>query len=279
MLTIFQAVVLGILQGITEFLPVSSSGHLVVVQQLFGWQAEGGIILAFDVALHLGTLFAVLIVLRHEIVQILTGRAWKLFGAVILATIPAVIVGFSIKDIIEMMFSSVTVVGIGWIVTGTFLWGTRYIKIPPVPPLENGGVQKSPPLEKGGEGGFAAISWLKSLLIGCAQAVAIIPGISRSGSTMSAGFFLGLNGEAAAKFSFLMAIPAIAGGAILDIKDIIAFPKEGLPQLIIGTIVSFIVAYLSIKWLLAIISRGKFYWFGVYCWVVGALTLIWVAVR
>lgn len=266
MLTIFQAVFLGILQGITEFLPVSSSGHLVVVQQLFGWKAEDGIILAFDVALHIGTLFAVLVALRHEIVQILTGRAWKLFGAVILATIPAVVVGFSIKDIIEMMFSSVTVVGIAWLVTGTFLWGTRYVNVRVIASPE--GAKQSP----------EPISWLKSLLIGCAQAVAIIPGISRSGSTMSAGIFLGLNGEAAAKFSFLMAIPAIAGGAILDAKDIMAFPKEGIPQLIIGTIVSFVVAYLSIKWLLAIISRGKFYWFGVYCWVAGVLTLIWVIV-
>ncbi len=263
MLTIFQAVFLGVLQGITEFLPVSSSGHLVVVQQLFGWQAEDGIILAFDVALHVGTLFAVLVALRKEVFEILTGRAWKLCGAVILATIPAVIVGFSIKDLIEMTFSSVTIVGIAWLVTGTFLWFTRYAKNPPLPLGERDGVR-------------GQISWLKSLLIGCAQAVAIIPGISRSGSTMSAGLFLGLSGETAAKFSFLMAIPAIAGGAILDVKDIMAFPKEGLPQLIIGTIVSFVVAYLSIKWLLAIISRGKFYWFGVYCWVVGILTLIWV---
>jgi undecaprenyl-diphosphatase len=266
MLTIFQAVILGILQGITEFLPVSSSGHLVVVQQLFGWKAEDGIILAFDVALHVGTLLAVLIALKGEIVQILTGRAWRLFGVVVLATLPAVIVGFGIKDMIEAMFSSVTVVGIAWLVTGTFLWGTKYIKIPPAPPLE-----------KGGEGGFAVVSWRRSVLIGCAQAIAIIPGISRSGSTMTAGIFLGLSGEAAAKFSFLMAVPAIAGGAVLDIKDIMAFPKEGLPQLIIGTVVSFIVAYLSIKWLLAIISRGKFHWFGVYCWVIGILTLIWVA--
>ena len=100
MLTILQAIFLGALQGVTEFLPISSSGHLVVVQQLFGWKAENGIILAFDVALHIGTLFAVLIFFKKEIIEMLSGRAWKMVGLLFLATLPAVIVGFSIKDFI-----------------------------------------------------------------------------------------------------------------------------------------------------------------------------------
>ena len=254
MLTILQAIFLGALQGVTEFLPISSSGHLVVVQQLFGWKAENGIILAFDVVLHVGTLFAVLVFFKKEIIEMLPGRAWKMAGFLFLAPLPAVIVGFSIKDFIEEMFSSVTVVGVGWLVTGVFLCGTRYIN-------------------KDGVGG---ISPLKSFLIGCAQAVAILPGISRSGSTIAAGMFLKLDKTAAAKFSFLMAIPAIAGGAILDAKEIIAFPKEGSPQLIIGALVSFVVGYLSIRWLLSIIQRGKFWWFGIYCGLAGTFTLIWL---
>ncbi|PIR16813.1 MAG: undecaprenyl-diphosphatase [Deltaproteobacteria bacterium CG11_big_fil_rev_8_21_14_0_20_49_13] len=267
MITIFQAVLLGALQGITEFLPVSSSGHLVLVQQIFGWKAENGIILAFDVALHVGTLCAVLVVFRRDIIDVLMGRAWRLFWLVVLATIPAVVMGFGFKNSIEAMFSSVAVVGYAWLFTGTFLWCTKYIR----PSVILSGSEGSP--------AFGSISWLRSLLIGCAQAVAIIPGVSRSGSTMSMGMFLKLDGKMAARFSFLMAIPAILGGAVLDAKDVIAFPREGLPQIIIGTVVSFAVAYLSIKWLLSIIQKGKFHWFGVYCWLLGAGTLVYLYAR
>lgn len=258
MISIFQAIILGALQGVTEFLPVSSSGHLVVVQQLFNWSADGAILVAFDVALHIGTLAAILVMFRRDILDLLAGRNWNLFKLLILATIPAVIIGFGFKGLIEEMFTSATVVGFAWLVTGTFLWLTKYIKIESL---------MEPTL----------ITWPKVLLIGCAQAIAIIPGISRSGSTVSAGMFLKLDGKTAAKFSFLMAIPAIGGGAILDFKDIVAFPKEGIWQLLIGMVVSFIVAYISIKWLLGMISKGKFFWFGLYCWAIGLMTLIYLA--
>jgi undecaprenyl-diphosphatase len=260
MITIFQSIMLGAVQGITEFLPVSSSGHLVVIQQLFGWHVDGGTILAFDVALHLGTLLAVLIAFRRDIVDMLSGRAWRLAGLIIVGTIPAVIVGFTVKDAIDAMFSSVIVVGIAWIFTGTFLWLTKYIVTIPLP---QGG--------RDGERGdnVSQTPLIKSLLIGCAQAVAIIPGISRSGSTIAAGIFLKMDKGAAARFAFLLAIPAIAGGALLKAKDLQNFPADGLPQLIIGTLVSFIVGYLSIKWLLALIQKGRLWWFGVYCWIAG----------
>ncbi len=258
MITLAQAIFLGALQGITEFLPISSSGHLVVAQQLFGWRSENGIIMAFDVALHVGTLFAVIVIFWSDIKAMLTGRAWKLMGLLLIATIPAVLVGFSVKDMIEGIFHSAKVVGFAWLFTGTVLWLTKYAK-------EDAAFAASDNLGR--------IGTLRSFLIGCAQAVAILPGISRSGSTIAAGLFLKLDRSSAARFAFLMAIPAIAGGAVLDIKDIAAFPREGLPQLIAGTLTSFIVAYFSIKWLLSIIKNGKLWWFGIYCWCAGAITL------
>lgn len=258
MLTIFQSVFLGALQGITEFLPISSSGHLVVFQQLFGWQAGNGVILAFDVALHVGTLFAVLLAFWKDIWMMLSGRAWRLLALLAVATIPAVIIGFSFNDFIEGLFTSVKFVGFSWLFTGTFLWCTRYMK-------EEDGADDIP----------SHVSWIRSLLIGCCQALAIVPGISRSGSTIAGGMFLKVPRSVAAKFAFLMAIPAIGGGAILDVKDLVNFPRAEMPQLIIGTLVSFIVGYLSIKWLLRVIQRGKFWYFGVYCWVAGTATLLY----
>ena len=216
MLTIFQSIFLGALQGITEFLPVSSSGHLVVVQQLFGWKSEGSVILAYDIALHVGTLFAVLVAFRKDIIEIVTGRAWRLVGLLAIATIPAVIVGFSFKHVIEDLSSSVRVVGCLWLFAGTYLWCTRYVK-EPSPVIASIAVQ-SPE--------FVAIPWWKALLIGCAQALAIFHGISRSGSTISLGMFLKVSRATAARFAFLMSIPAIAGAAILESKHIEQFPKE-----------------------------------------------------
>lgn len=262
MLTILQSVLLGVLQGITEFLPISSSGHLVVVQQIFGWNAEGPVILAYDIALHVGTLLAVLVAFRKEVVEILTGRAWKLVCLLVVATIPAVIVGFSLKNFIEGLSSSVTVVGCLWLFAGTYLWCTRYIK---EVPSEN-------KIEE-------QVSFPKAFLIGCAQALAIFHGVSRSGSTISLGMFLKVNRTLAAKFAFLMSIPSIAGAAVLESKHIHNFPKEGIPQIIIGTVVSFVVAYFTIGWLLRLIQRGHFWWFGIYCWLAGAATLTWVALR
>lgn len=259
MITIVQAILLGALQGITEFLPVSSSGHLVVVQQLFDWHADNAILLAFDVALHVGTLFAVVAVFWRDVVDMLTGRGWKLMGLLIVATMPAVVIGLGVKDIIEAMFSSVMVVGVAWLVTGTFLWATKFIK-------ERDGNSERP------------VTWPKALFIGCVQAFAIIPGISRSGSTICAGLFAKLDRKAAAKFAFLMSIPAIAGGAILDAKDILGFPKEGMAQLFLGVLVSFVVGYLSIKWLLSIIQHGKLWYFGIYCWIIGLATVLYCTI-
>ena len=254
MLSIWEAAILGALQGATEFLPVSSSGHLVVAQQLLGWQAENSMILAFDIALHVGTLISVVAVFWRDIVQMLTGRNWRLVGLLVLATIPAVIVGFTLKDWFEGLFASLLTVGVAWIITGSILLLTKFVK-------------KSDNRE---------VSWFKSLLIGCAQAVAIIPGISRSGSTIAAGLFLKVDKREAAKFAFLMSVPAILGGAVLDVKDLAGFPTESVLALVVGVISAALVGYLCIKWLLNIISKGRLWWFGVYCLLAGVLTLILV---
>lgn len=252
MLSIWKAALLGAIQGATEFLPVSSSGHLVVMQRLLGWPPQEGMILAFDIALHVGTLISVMAVFWKDIIAMLTGRNLRLAGYLILATIPAIIVGFTLKDIIEGFFSSVITVGIAWIITGIVLILTKLVKISD---LED-------------------VGFRKSIIIGCAQAVAIIPGISRSGSTIAAGLFLKLKKAEAAKFAFLMSIPAIAGGAVLDIKDLTSFPNDSVVALIVGVATAAIVGYLCIKWLLRIISRGHLWYFGVYCLIAGLITIL-----
>jgi len=169
-----------------------------------------------------------------------------------LATIPAVIIGFTLKDTIEGLFSSILTVGIAWIITGFVLIATKFVK----------------------HSDIKEVGWFRSILIGCAQAAAIIPGISRSGSTIATGLFLKLDKVEAAKFAFLMSIPAIAGGAILDIKDLTSFPKDSILALVLGVISAAVVGYLCIKWMLRIISRGALWGFGVYCLVAGIITIL-----
>jgi undecaprenyl-diphosphatase len=255
MLSIWKAALLGMIQGATEFLPVSSSGHLVVMQQLLGWSPDHGVILAFDIALHVGTLASVVAVFWRDIIQMITGKNWKLVGYLVLATVPAVIVGFTLKDWFEGLYSSVITVGVAWIITGILLILTRTVKM----------------------SDRKDVGWLRSFIIGCAQAVAIIPGISRSGSTIAAGLFLKIDRAYAAKFAFLMSIPAIAGGAVLDAKDLAGFPKDSIIALVVGVVAAALVGYICIKWLLRIISRGHLWWFGVYCLCAGVLTLVLTA--
>jgi undecaprenyl-diphosphatase len=185
----------------------------------------------------------------------ITGKNWKLVGYLVLATVPAVIVGFTLKDWFEGLYSSVITVGVAWIITGILLILTRTVKM----------------------SDRKDVGWLRSFIIGCAQAVAIIPGISRSGSTIAAGLFLKIDRAYAAKFAFLMSIPAIAGGAVLDAKDLAGFPKDSIIALVVGVVAAALVGYICIKWLLRIISRGHLWWFGVYCLCAGVLTLVLTA--
>ncbi|MCX7821829.1 MAG: undecaprenyl-diphosphate phosphatase [Syntrophobacterales bacterium] len=277
---IFSAFILGILQGVTEFLPISSSGHLVVAQWLLGFKEPE---VFFDVVLHMGTFLAVIIVFRRdlstlffealEILRILikksyTTKGYTLFrfiaetmiGKVIVGTIPAVVVGFFFKDQIETLFASPFIVGINFFITGALLILTRWAPIYP-------------------KGYFNEPTYLHALIIGIAQAIAIAPGISRSGSTISTALITGCSQRASGTFSFLLFVPAVLGAITLEIPNIGSSNNIPPTALIVGFLTSFIVGYTSLKLLLRTVLKGSFYRFGFYCFVVGIVTLLIVSIR
>lgn len=252
---------MGVVQGLTEFLPVSSSAHLVIIQSLFHLNKAASI-LAFDVALHFGTLLAVIFVFRRDLLLMIREGASGTFGVsarlallVIVATLPAAVVGLCFKHRIETLFVSPKVAGFGLIVTGTVLWLTK-------------GVLKQTKGEK-------EATFRDALLVGIAQSVAITPGISRSGSTMATGLFRHFDQVFAARFSFLMAIPAILGSVVLEAKELKDLQGSLLP-VFMGVVAAAITGFLSIQWLLRIIGRGRLYLFSYYCWIVGVATVIFI---
>jgi undecaprenyl-diphosphatase len=265
-LDIIKVIILGIVQGLTEFLPVSSSGHLVLAAEFLNFKEEG---VAFEVFVHLGTLFSVLIVFREDIKKMIIapfklllkaelGAEYKMYLRwdlyIIIGTIPAAVVGLLFKSEIEAAFSNFLLVIIMLLITGSILLISRFAK------------------SKGNE-----ITATKSFLIGIAQAFAILPGISRSGSTIVTGLFLGLDRETAAKFSFLLAIPAITGASVIKMKDIIDAGTIHIPvsYLIVGALAAFVSGYFAIVWLLNIVKKGKLEWFAFYCYFVVLISAIW----
>lgn len=238
------SLVLGVLQGFTEFLPVSSSGHLVLVQSLIPGFSQPGVL--FDVCLHFGTLFAVLFFFRKRLFKL----SFKYILYIVVATIPAVIVGFLLKDYIHRLFSSVTVVGVALIFTGLLNYLTS----------------KHKEEEK-------SLDYKKSIFVGLMQAFAIIPGISRSGSTIFAGVKSGLSSKDAAEFSFLISVPAIIGANILEIYLSWGEKINYIPY-IIGFIAAFISGILAIKLVLKLLEEKKFKIFAFYCLALGIITLL-----
>lgn len=240
----FQIIVLALIQGLTEFLPISSSAHLILPAQLLGWQDQG---LSFDVAVHIGSLLAVLIYFRNEVGKMFI--AWcesiwhgkhtqdsKLAWWIILATLPAVVIGFLAKDWVETYLRGPGVIAITTVIFGLLLWYADKVSKSKLTVYQTG--------------------WRKALLIGMAQAMALIPGTSRSGITITAALLLGLKREAAARFSFLMSIPVILGAATLMTKDIITESHViDYHALALGTITSFLAAYACIYLFLKMISR------------------------
>lgn len=258
---IIRAVILGIVQGIGEFLPISSSGHLVVIGKLLdSWMgtnpaADAESDLLFNVVVHLGTLFAILIVYREAI--------WKLRLQpnvclnLILASIPAGLLGILFKDWFEHAFSTPLVVGVCWFVTAAMLViGQR---------LERNEIS------------YEHLPPLKAFAIGVFQAVALMPGISRSGSTITGGLLTGLQRGSAGAFSFLMAIPVIGGAALLELKDVVSGKVQvGAPlPLVVGAVTSFVVGLVVLKWLVLLIAKGRLHWFAYYCCAAGTLTVVW----
>ncbi|MBM3239792.1 undecaprenyl-diphosphate phosphatase [Candidatus Poribacteria bacterium] len=263
--------VLGLLQGLTEFLPVSSSGHLVLMQHFMGMKEPQ---LFLDIMVHVGTLGAICLVYYRIIWKIMKGcvrmlgdrkfyrSPFQMFSKnaelqfvwfIILGNIPAGLVGVLLKDSIESAFASPVIVACMLIVTGLFLQLSRVAKKNPNPRQ-------------------ALNSW-DAIRIGIAQAVAIMPGISRSGSTISVGLATGVSPQTAAQYSFLLSVPAILGASALELKDIHEVSLAPI-SIIIGTLTAFIVGYIALRGLLATLNRGRFVVFSYYCFGLGGLVLL-----
>ena len=260
-----QALILGILQGLTEYLPVSSSGHLAIGQALFGLD-DGASNLTFTVLLHVATVLSTLVILWKEIVWIFTDIfKWKWNEGmryavnILISMIPVAIVGFFFKDKVEEIFGSgLLIVGIMLLVTASLLAFSYFAK----------------PRQK------ENISPLHAFIIGIAQACAVMPGLSRSGSTIATGLLLGNKNEKLAQFSFLMVIPPILGEALLDVKDIfeVGFSEamSGISPTaaIVGFLAAFIAGCFACKWMINIVKKGKLIWFAVYCAIIGIVAII-----
>jgi undecaprenyl-diphosphatase len=244
MITYLDALLLGLVQGVTEWLPVSSSAHLALLQELLGISPP----VLFDIALHFGTLLAVVAYMRNDIIALLRRR--DLLAYIVLASIPTAIIGFALHDFFASFFSNIALVGAALIVTGIALYCTRFAK------------------EK------TRLAPASALVIGVAQGISVAPGISRSGSTIATGMLLGINREEAARFSFLLSIPAIAGAALFEARHAaFAIPDPG-PTLL-GVAIAALVGYASIDFLLKFLKKGDLGVFSWYCWLLGAGAVIW----
>ncbi len=246
-MSFFEAIISGIVQGVTEFLPISSSGHLVILHKIIGLKEPQ---LAFDIFLHIGTLVSIFIIFWKDIIRIITVER-KVCLYILLGTAATVTLVLLFGDLIESAFDNVNAVGMMLIVTGIWLFFGGFFRF-------------------GGEG----LSGAKSILIGLAQGVAAMPGISRSGVTISTALFLGVDFKKAARFSFLLSIPAIIGAFFLKARDVEAMGFSFI--YVVGMIVACIVGVLSLKLLLRILNKGKLHLFGAYCIVMGIITLLFL---
>ena len=268
-MTILQAILLGIVQGLTEFIPVSSSGHLVIVPYLFSWQIPIQEAFVFDVLVQLGTLLAVIVYFWDDLLAI--SRAWlgglirgkpfegpraRMGWYLILATFPAAIAGLLLKDQIEEAFTSI-------VVTAWFLVGTALLL------LVGEWVGKR-------QRHFEAVTWLDALIMGLFQAMALFPGVSRSGATITGGMARNLERPAAARFSFLMAIPVMLGAGVVTLPDLFAIPDLGafFPSMLSGFVSAALVGYLAIRWLLRFLSNNPLYYFSGYLLIISITILM-----
>jgi undecaprenyl-diphosphatase len=270
-MTWFQAVVLGIVQGLTELLPVSSSGHLALVPAVLGW---GEPALGFTVAVHVGTAVAVCVYFRRDLAEIITGLWWwasrraasddegariraqaATGGWLLMGSVPAAVAGLLLEDVVEAAFGSMACVGAFLIVTACILWIAQRL---------------SRRVE-----GREAVSWKDALWVGIGQAFALFPGISRSGATIGTGMAIGLAPAAAVRFAFLLSIPVILGGGVLE--GLRAFqanlPAEEWLCYLVGAVTAGVSAWGAIVLVFGVVRRGRLSWFGVYCAVVGAAAL------
>lgn len=250
-MTLWEVILLGIVQGIAEFLPISSSGHLVVVESILGGSPEN---LELNVALHFGTLLSIVVVYRKDLIPVLTDM--RLMSKIVVATLPVVASGLLLKDLFEAASASALIAGIGLLITAGLLFATFRIRQ--------------------GHKEIREITYLDALVIGLFQAVAPLPGVSRSGSTIVGAMLMGVNRSAAANFSFYIATPALLGAAVLTTKDLLDEGSSGTPLEIVavGSVVAFVVGIVALQGLLKIVARGKIAWFGAYCLVLGIAVVV-----
>ncbi len=254
-----QIILLGILQGIAEFLPISSSGHLVLVEELMGGSLESP---ALNISLHIGSLGSILVVYHERIRRLLNQP--RILWMIVLATLPLVVVGIPLKKAFHLLDETSLmplVAGCGLLVTAAYMFRS----------------QRMPP----GEGTLEQITPRIAILIGVIQAIATAPGISRSGSTIFAALLFGLTRSSAADFSFLIAIPAILGATVLYGKDILESGETGLGGglLALGAFVSFVVGVVALRWLLKAVVGGSLDKFGWYCLVLGLISITWQSIK
>ena len=273
-MSIFESVILGLVQGLAEFLPISSSGHLALLQNIFG--IEGDKVMAFTTMLHFGTLVAVFFVYRKDIwdlikelgatlKDIFTGKGLrpnanmtrKMGLMIIVGTIPAAILGLLFNKYIEKAFTSILLIGICLIVTGTILWFAERVG------------KNLRDIDR--------MNYRNAVTIGIFQAIALLPGISRSGSTIVGGLLLGLTRELAVKFAFLVSIPAVLGAFVLELPETFdqGFDMELVVPIVIGMIVAAVSGVIAIKTMIKVVTGKKLFIFSVYTWVVGAAVVIY----
>ena len=265
-MTLFQALLLGILQGVTEFLPISSSGHLVLLQHIFGLREPE---LAFDVFVHVATLLAVVVVYRRDVWALLVAcpgipaslrpqlpreskelvlyRRLGLF--VLLANVPTALIGLYVATAFEHLFAAPWAVGVALLASGVLLWSLKS--------------------QMTGSRGLENLGVKHAFILGVVQGLAVIPGLSRSGSTIVAALWCGMQRQEAARFSFLMALPAILGAAVLESRKLDLALGPSLSVLLIGMSGALLVGYIALRFLLRLLSQGQLWRFAFYCWVIG----------
>ena len=269
-MSILEAALLGLVQGITEFLPVSSSGHLAVLEHL--WKLPSESRLPLTTMLHGATALAVIFYFAPQLVRLIRGlwasdaarrgSSWRMVGFIVLASIPAGVVGVMFSDMIDRAFSSPLLVGLMLLVTGGVLFGTRFAQV--------GHWGQSPFGDSPRVNG-----WVRAFLVGVAQAISILPGISRSGATIASGLYLGMEREKAFEFSFLLAIPAIIGAFVLEARkvDLAVFNPTALAT---GMLAAFVAGLAALFLLARAVAGRKLHWFAFYCWLAGLATIVFV---
>lgn len=261
-MSLWEAAFLGIIQGLTEFLPVSSSGHLVITQYILGVNKPG---ITFEVFVHFGTLLSVFWVFYYDIKKIIKAGLWitsdlqarRMFYLLLTGCVPTGLMGVLFHSFFIGVFNSVLTVGFMLLLTGSLLWMINW-KVP-------------------GKKKVNQMTFWDALLVGFFQGLAIIPGISRSGATISAALFKDLNRETAVRYSFILALPAILGASLMEIRKLLLGINEGevLIFLVVGALLAFLSGVLAIRTFIRFLHLGKLHFFAYYCWLIGSLVILW----